>query len=81
MKSVDYIIVGAGTAGCVLANRLSQNPDNTVMLLEAGKRDVHPNIHIPGAYAKNHKSGHDWGFIQKNKSTSIIEKFICQEVK
>ncbi len=62
MKSVDYIIVGAGTAGCVLANRLSQNPDNTVMLLEAGKRDVHPNIHIPGAYAKNHKSGHDWGF-------------------
>lgn len=62
MKSFDYIIIGAGTSGCVLANRLSENPDNSVLLLEAGARDVHPYIHIPGAYANNHKSGHDWGF-------------------
>ena len=58
----DYIIIGAGSAGCVLANRLSANPKHTVLLLEAGGPDRNPNIHIPGAYAKLHKSKEDWGF-------------------
>jgi choline dehydrogenase len=48
--TVDYCIVGAGPAGCVLASRLSENGKSTVMLLEAGPRDSHPFIHIPAAF-------------------------------
>ena len=48
----DYLIVGGGTAGCVLANRLSADQSATVLLLEAGPRDRYPSIHIPVGYAK-----------------------------
>ena len=68
MKSYDYIIIGGGSSGCVLANRLSENPDNSVLLLEAGAKDSHPYIHIPGGYAKNHKSTRDWGFYTEEQS-------------
>ena len=57
----DYIIVGAGSAGCVLANRLTENVSDNVLLLEAGAK---PNmlINIPGAYSTLHRTKIDWGF-------------------
>jgi choline dehydrogenase len=58
----DYIIIGAGSAGCVLANRLSENGRNTVLLLEAGEKDKKTEIHIPGAYSQLHRSEVDWAF-------------------
>jgi len=62
-QSFDYIVVGAGSAGCALANRLSSGPKNSVLLVEAGGKDTNPWIHVPVGYFKtmgNPKT--DWCF-------------------
>ncbi len=62
-KTYDYIIVGAGSAGCVLAGRLGEDPDVRILLLEAGPRDTDPLIHIPIGIGRMHAGRrHDWGF-------------------
>src|SRR6478752_389349 len=63
MSRYDYVIVGAGSAGCVLANRLSVNPSVRVLLLEAGGKDRSPNIKIPAAFAKQFHTKLDWDYM------------------
>ena len=63
MSDFDYIIIGAGSAGCVLANRLSANGYNNILLIEAGGKDTNPWIHIPIGYLKTmHNPKVDWCF-------------------
>lgn len=59
----DYIIVGAGSAGCVLASRLTEDPDVRVTLIEAGAPDTALEIHIPAAFGKLFQSKWDWDYL------------------
>ena len=61
-ESFDYVIVGAGSAGSALANRLSTNPSTSVLLLEAGKKDTKTAIHIPAAFSQLFRSEFDWNY-------------------
>ncbi len=75
MNTYDYIIVGAGSAGCVLANRLSADSNTSVLLLEAGGKDWNPNIHIPAGFKNLFKTDVDWDYStvpQKNMNNRAM---------
>jgi choline dehydrogenase len=59
----DYIVIGAGSAGCVIANRLTEDPQTTVLLLEAGNPDTKPEIQIPAQASSLYGTEVDWGYL------------------
>ena len=61
--SYDYIVIGAGSAGCAIAGRLSEREDLRVLVLEAGGPDAEPNIHVPAAFPHLFKTPLDWGYM------------------
>ena len=75
-EEFDYIVVGSGTAGCVLANRLSEDDNVTVCMIEAGPPDKSPRVHIPSAVATllfDKKMGWDyWTVPQKHLDGRVI---------
>jgi choline dehydrogenase len=62
MTHYDYVVIGAGSAGCVVANRLTEDPDTTVLLLEAGNPDTKPEIQIPGECVNLLGTEVDWSY-------------------
>ncbi len=66
METFDYVIVGAGSAGCVLTYRLSEDPGTSICVLEAGPRDWHPYIHLPAGFIKTfHMRSVNWAYQQE----------------
>lgn len=66
MDRFDYVIVGAGSAGCVLASRLSEDPNTSVCVLEAGPSDWHPYIHLPAGFIKTfYMKSINWAYQQE----------------
>jgi len=63
MSAHDYVIVGAGSAGCVLAGRLSEDPEVSVLLLEAGPPDTKPELHVPLGWLGLDNSETDWAYV------------------
>jgi choline dehydrogenase len=77
LPAYDYVVVGAGSAGCVVASRLSEDPDVNVLLLEAGRQDNHPFIHLPVLYFKAiGNSRFDWKYAIEKETSGLSGRSI-----
>ena len=81
-KAYDYIIIGAGSAGCTLANRLTEDRDASVLLLEAGGQDWNPLIHVPLGWGKILLNRlHDWGYFTEPEAQLLNREIECARGK
>jgi choline dehydrogenase len=81
MTQYDYIVIGAGSAGCVVANRLTENTQTNVLLLEAGNPDTKPEIQIPAECVKLLGSEVDWGYFSEPEPYLNNRKIFCSHGK
>ena len=81
MTNYDYIVIGAGSAGCVVANRLTENSETTVLLLEAGNPDTKPEIQIPSECLSLLGSEVDWGYFSEPEPDLNHRKMFCSRGK
>ena len=81
MTQYDYIVIGAGSAGCVVANRMTQDSETTVLLLEAGNPDTKPEIQIPLSSPNLPGSELDWGYFSEPEPYLNNRKIFCPRGK
>ncbi|MEG4234365.1 GMC family oxidoreductase N-terminal domain-containing protein [Microcoleus sp. Pol11C3] len=81
MTHYDYIVIGAGSAGCVVANRLTQDSDTNVLLLEAGNPDTKPEIQIPAQCLSLQGSSVDWSYFSEPEPYLNNRKIFCPRGK
>lgn len=81
MTQYDYIVIGAGSAGCVVANRLTEDPETTVLLLEAGNPDTKPEIHIPLECTRLPGTEVDWGYVSEPEPYLNGRRIFCPRGK
>jgi len=81
MTQYDYVVIGAGSAGCVVANRLTEDSETTVLLLEAGNPDTKPEIHIPCDWPKLWGTEVDWAYFTEEEPHLNNRKIYCPRGK
>ena len=81
MNNYDYIVIGAGSAGCVVANRLTQDPETTVLLIEAGNPDTKPEIQIPLECTQLPGTEIDWGYFSEPEPYLNDRQIFCPRGK
>lgn len=81
MTHYDYIVIGAGSAGCVVANRLTEDPEATVLVLEAGGPDTKPEIHLPVSWPNLYGTEVDWGYFTEPEPYLNGRKLYCPRGK
>ena len=70
MTQYDYIVIGAGSAGCVVANRLTEDPETTVLLIEAGNPATKPEIQVPVSWIGLLGTEVDWAYFHRTRTVS-----------